>query len=211
MSPGRRYLDWISIFNVARRGALYTDDHLAALPEVDPYDYLDRALQRTAGRDWMTTVSLADLVTYLPCDLMTKVDTASMAHSLECRQPFLDVRLVELAASLPIQWKYRKGHGKQLLREAFGELLPDFVWERKKMGFGVPLDHWFRAELKPLAHDLLLDNTARQRGFFRSSYVKQLIDEHENSVFDHAYRLWALLVFELWMRRWCDGPVPDAA
>jgi len=134
-----------------------------------------------------------------------------MAHSLECRQPFLDFRLVELAASFPMQWKYRRGRGKRLLKQAFGHLLPDFVWARRKMGFGVPLDHWFRNELKPMTHDLLLDATARQRGFFRESYVQQLIDEHENSVFDHAYRLWSLLVFECWMRRWCDGPVPDAA
>jgi len=211
MSPGRRYLDWISIFNDTRRGLLYTDDHLAALPDVDPYRFLDGALRRPAGRDLITAVSLADLVTYLPCDLMTKVDIASMAHALECRQPFLDYRLVELAASFPMAWKYHRGRGKRLLKQAFGHLLPDFVWARRKMGFGVPLDHWFRKELKPMTHDLLLDATARQRGFFRESYVQQLIDEHETSVFDHAYRLWSLLVFEYWMRRWCDGTVPDAA
>ena len=98
----------------------------------------------------MTAFSLADLVTYLPCDLMTKVDIASMAHSLECRQPFLDYRLVELAASFPAAWKFRRGQGKRILRRAFGDLLPNEIWTRRKMGFGVPLDHWFRNELRPL-------------------------------------------------------------
>ncbi len=99
-------------------------------------------------RDPVTAIALTDLQTYLPCDLMTKVDIASMAHSLECRQPFLDVRLVELAASFPLDWKFRAGVGKRMLREAFGHLLPDSIWTRKKMGFGVPLDHWFRARIE---------------------------------------------------------------
>ena len=95
-------------------------------------------------------------MTYLPCDLMTKVDIASMAHALECRQPFLDYRVVEFAASLPVAWKYRRGHGKRILRRAFGDLLPQDIWTRRKMGFGVPLEHWFRDELRPLTHDVLL-------------------------------------------------------
>ncbi len=209
LSPGRRYLDWIAIFNMTRRATLYTDDYLAELPDIDPYDFLDQALRRSARRDLITAVSLADLTTYLPCDLMTKVDIASMAHSLECRQPFLDVRVIELAASFPIQWKFRHNRGKRMLRQTFGEMLPDFVWQRRKMGFGVPLDHWFRHELRTMAHDLLLDTTARQRGIFRPAYVAQLIKEHETRVFDHAYRLWALLMFECWARRWHDGPVPN--
>src|SRR5690606_25270938 len=104
-----------------------------------------------------------DMVTYLPCDLNTKVDIASMAHALECRQPFLDYRLAEFAIGLPRQMKYRRGVGKWLLREAFAEKLPPEIWNRKKMGFGVPLDSWFRAELRPLLHDVLLSERALSR------------------------------------------------
>jgi asparagine synthase (glutamine-hydrolysing) len=164
-------------------------------------------MQEAAGRDPVTQIALTDLVTYLPCDLMTKVDIASMAHGLECRQPFLDFRLVELAARFPLSWKLRGTISKRMLRRAFGRLLPDEIWTRKKMGFGVPLDHWFRDELKPMTHDLLLSGPATERGYFRAEYVEQLVREHEEGRFDHAYRLWSLLVLELWLRTWCDSPI----
>jgi asparagine synthase (glutamine-hydrolysing) len=94
-----------------------------------------------------------------------------------------------------------------LLRDTFGPLLPREIWSRPKMGFGVPLDHWFRKELRDLTHDVLLGPTARARPYFRPEYVAQLVGEHEQRKYDHAYRLWALLVLELWMRQWCDnGP-----
>ena len=101
--PARRYLEWISIFGEARRAWLYREEHLARLPDADPLEFLTQALLRSRGRDAVTAVSLADLLTYLPCDLMTKVDTASMAFGLECRQPFLDHRVVELAARMPVE------------------------------------------------------------------------------------------------------------
>jgi asparagine synthase (glutamine-hydrolysing) len=207
LSAGRRYLDWISTFNTPRRASLLSDDLRERLADADPYQFLEEALARVAQRDRITAISLADLQTYLPCDLMTKVDIASMAHALECRQPFLDFRLVELAASLPVQWKYRGGRGKQILRRAFGDLLPTSIWTREKMGFGVPLDHWFRNELKPMTHDLLLGDTARRRGLFRPQVVAELVRQHEQSEFDHAQRLWALLFLELWMRQWVDAPI----
>ncbi len=207
LSPTRRYLDWIAIFGTARRGALYSDAFTEQLTDEDPVEFLESVLRGVAQRDRLTAISLTDLLTYLPCDLMTKVDIASMAHALECRQPFLDVRVVELMASLPLEWKFRRGRGKRLMREAFGHLLPDSIWSRPKMGFGVPLDHWFRDELKDLTHDVLLGSRAQQRGFFRTEYVTELVRQHEKSEFDHAHRLWALLVFELWMQQWCDSPI----
>jgi len=200
--PYRRYLDWVGIYNEAGRAGLYRDDFLAALPDSDPACFLQAALARAAARDPVTAFSLADLVTYLPCDLMTKVDIASMAHSLECRQPFLDVRVVELAASLPVAWKYRRGQGKRILRRAFGDYLPAEIWTRKKMGFGVPLDHWFRDELRPLTHDALLNEAARCGEYFRLDAVRRMVEEHEQGRANHCYRLWTLLVLELWLQRW---------
>ena len=141
LAPPRRHAEWIAIFGEARRAALYSDDFLAAMPDADPVDFVAAAFAHSAGRDPITRASLADLETYLPCDLMTKVDMTSMAVSLECRHPFLDYRVVELAARLPVGHKFGWYRGKRILRTAFGELMPP---ERPKMGFGVPLDHWLR-------------------------------------------------------------------
>lgn len=204
-SPERRYFDWVSIFNEARRAELYDEGFIASLPESDPFDFLAAAFARSRGRDPITAASLADLVTYLPCDLMTKVDIASMANSLECRQPFLDQQVVELAAAMPIDLKYRRGRGKRILTETFADLLPRSVRRRSKMGFGVPLAHWFRHDLRDFARDVLLDERSLGRGYFRPEAVRQLVEEHQAGRFDHGYRLWSLMVLELWQREWIDG------
>lgn len=203
--PQRRYLEWVSMFNEARRGELYSDELIAELPDHDPFEFLDAAFRQVNRRDPVTAASLVDLVTYLPCDLLTKVDIASMANGLECRAPLLDHRLVEFAAALPVRYKLKRGRGKRILKLAFPELLPDSVTRRPKMGFGVPLAQWFRGELRDYAHDVLLDPTARSRGYFRASAVERLLSEHAAGTFDHGYRLWGLLVFELWHRCWLDG------
>jgi asparagine synthase (glutamine-hydrolysing) len=202
----RRYLDWISIFNESRRAELYDEAFIARLPDSDPFDFLSAAFSRSQGRDAITATSLADLLTYLPCDLMTKVDIASMANSLECRQPFLDQRVVELAAAMPRRLKYRRCRGKRILTEVFADLLPLSVRRRAKMGFGVPLGHWFRHELRDFARDALLDPRALGRGYFRPEIVRNMVEDHQAGRYDHSYRLWALLVLELWHREWIDQP-----
>jgi asparagine synthase (glutamine-hydrolysing) len=201
-SPQQRYLDWIAIFKEAQRAALYSDDFLASLPESDPREFLTDAFAASRRRDPVTAASLADLTTYLPCDLMTKVDIASMAHGLECRQPFLDYRVVELAAAMPVGLKFHGGRGKRILREAFADLLPGPIRRRRKMGFGVPLDHWFRNELRDYAREVLFDSRALGRGYFRAEAVRRLWDDHQQGRFDHSARLWALFVLELWHRQW---------
>jgi len=203
--PQRRYLEWIAIFNEARRAELYSESLLASLPDIDPLEFLAAAWAQSTGRDPVTAASLADLVTYLPCDLMTKVDIASMAHGLECRQPFLDYRVVELAARMPLSLKFRRGRGKRILLEAFADLLPPAVLRRGKMGFGVPLDRWFRGPLAHFTKDLLLSPKTLDRGLFRPEAVRRLVDDHLEGRFDHSYRLWALVVLELWQRCWLDG------
>lgn len=202
--PRRRYMHWIGIFSEALRAELYTDEFLAQLPDVDPLEFLLEAYRRSSKRDPVTSTSLTDLVTYLPCDLMTKVDIASMAHGLECRQPFLDHRVVELAARMPLREKFRRGRGKRILLEAFADLLPEPITRRKKMGFGVPIDHWFRGPLAGYVREVLTDPSTLGRGFFRPDVVRRLVDQHVGGQFDHSYRLWALLVLELWQRQWVD-------
>lgn len=198
----QRYMNWLQIFSERMRGELYRDDFVEQLPDEDPFEFFEKHWKLTGPRDLISKASLADLVTYLPCDLMTKVDIASMAHGLECRQPFLDYRLVELAATLPAQLKFRGGVGKRLLRDTFDRLLPRQIWTRKKMGFGVPLGTWFKNELRTLTEDLLLGDESRCLAFFRREAVEDLVKQHMSGSVNHCYRLWNLLVLEKWLRRW---------
>ena len=139
------------------RAALQRRTALGRCPTPTRWSFSPPRCRRADRRDAVTAFSLADLVTYLPCDLMTKVDIASMAHGLECRQPFLDYRVVELAARMPRRLKFRRGRGKRILRETFADLLPEAIQRRPKMGFGVPLDHWFRHELRDFTREVLFD------------------------------------------------------
>lgn len=207
LPPAKRYLNWIGIFQERQRGELYQDDFAAQLTS-DPAVFLRSAWSRCGNRDPITCASLTDLVTYLPCDLMTKVDIASMSHGLECRAPILDYRVVEFAAGLPVKLKYRFGRGKRLLRDAFGHLLPREVFTRRKMGFGVPLDSWFRQELKPLGHDVLLSSSARCHTYFRPEAIADLWNDHQSGRYDHSNRLWALVMLEAWLREWAAAALP---
>ncbi len=198
----RRYMNWIQIFPERLRGDLYRQEFLEQLPDEDPFEFFESAWNQLAPRDMVSRASLADLVTYLPCDLMTKVDIASMAHGLECRQPLLDYRLVEFAASLPSHLKYRYGIGKRLLRASFDRLLPRQIWTRKKMGFGVPLGSWFQNELRSVTEGRLLGTDARCHQYFRPDALQQIVDQHMSGQVNQCYRLWNLLFFESWLRKW---------
>jgi asparagine synthase (glutamine-hydrolysing) len=125
-----------------------------------------------------------------------------MAHSLEVRQPMLDHRVVEFAMSLPVGLKFRGRRGKLLLRDAFGSLIPDSIFTRRKMGFGIPIGAWFREELRPMVHDTLLGDDARIAPYFRREVVERLVGQHERMENNHGYRLWNLLILETWLRRW---------
>lgn len=208
LEPRRRYLKWVSIFDDERRPELCTPEFQSNLHGFDPAEFLIAAYNDCPDRDFVTQTTCADVLTYLPCDILTKVDIASMAFSLEARAPFLDHKVVDLAARFPIEWKIHGRQGKQILIDTFADLLPKRIQKRSKMGFGVPLDHWFRAELRPLLEDVLLSQTSLDRGLFRPEQVRKLVDEHVHGLWDHSYRLWNLLVLELWQRTFLDGTVP---
>ncbi len=208
LPPLERYLEWIGIFPTTLKRDLYTPEVAGKLAEsVDsPASwFLEESGKAAARRDRVSYIMLIDLLTYLPCDLMTKVDIASMAHGLECRQPFLDHRVIDFAAKLPLEAKLKATKGKRILREAFWDVLPPKILRRGKMGFGVPLDFWFRGPLRPLLDRVLFSARATARGLFRPEAVRRLIDEHAAGLRDHAARLWALLFLELWFQRWIDG------
>ena len=140
-----------------------------------------------------------DRWTYLPDDLLTKVDRASMLHGLEVRSPFMDHELVQLAATLS-EDQLLKGGKKRMLREAFAKDLPESVFKRPKMGFAVPIGEWFRGELRPMLRDNLFASDAFGRQHFDMKVVERLVDEHESQKVDHSQRLYALLMLELWWK-----------
>ncbi|MDA1015035.1 MAG: asparagine synthase (glutamine-hydrolyzing), partial [Planctomycetota bacterium] len=208
--PRRRYLMWIGIFDEERRRSIYTDTFREQLQDRDAGEFLFDAYRQCPERDFVTRTTCADVLTYLPCDILTKVDIASMAYGLEARSPFLDHHVVELAARMPMEFKRRRGVAKAILIDTFAEMLPKSIQTRPKMGFGVPLAPWMRGELKPLLQDLLLDATALSRGYFRRDAIERLIEDHLSGRWDHSARLWALLCLESWHRTFVDTSIAPA-
>jgi len=141
-----------------------------------------------------------DVLSYLPFDLLVKVDITSMANSLEARSPFLDHEVMEFAASLPSSLKLRGREAKYLLKRTFRDLLPRENVARRKMGFGVPVGEWFRGPLKELLRDALLSDLTQKRGYFKTNYVADLLTAHVERRADHTYLLWNLMMLELWHR-----------
>ena len=207
-TPERRYLNWITIFNRAKLDWLAGPVLKEVLDDFDPADFIHQAWPRNSSRGFITRTTAVDLQTYLPCDILAKVDVASMAASLECRCPFLDTEVVELAARMPIEWKQSLRRSKMILVDTFQKMLPESLRNRPKMGFGVPIDHWFRDSLQPLLRDVLLSSRCLDRGLLRPAAVRQLVDEHSSGQFNHAYRLWNLLCLELWHRMFLDQQPP---
>ncbi|HMF28759.1 MAG TPA: asparagine synthase C-terminal domain-containing protein, partial [Candidatus Cybelea sp.] len=144
--------------------------------------------------------------TYLPEDVLTKVDRMSMAHSIESRVPLLDNEVIEFAAALPAAVKIKNGRRKHVLKEVAAALVPREILDRRKQGFGVPLGLWFRGGLRELFADTLLSPSSLQRGYFRAPFVRQIVDEHLSGKRDHTLRLWQLVVFERWHRQYIDAP-----
>jgi asparagine synthase (glutamine-hydrolysing) len=143
----------------------------------------------------------ANFATYLPGDLLVKTDRCTMANSLEARCPLLDTALVEYVAGLPDAWKLDGRRTKAILRDAFSDLIPPEVDRRPKTGFGVPLDAWFRGELRDYARDTLLGPSARWGPYLRADGVQRLVDAHQSGRANHGHRLWVLICFERWLQQ----------
>lgn len=204
-----RYLRWIAHFDPAALDELFTAEYRDKLGEWSTASLIADAFTLCPNRDVVTQTCAADVATYLPNDILTKVDIASMAASLECRSPLLDHHVVELAAKMPIELKLDSGRQKAILIETFKDLLPESIQNRSKMGFGVPIDHWFRNELRPLLENTLLSDRALDRGRFNPDVVRRYVREHLDGTHDQHYRLWNLLVLELWSRAYLDGDLPS--
>jgi len=196
---GDTYLQWIAFFDPERRAALYRPD-FARLVEGAGEEPVLGLLRGAPADHWLEKVLYTDIHTYLPDDLLVKVDIASMAVSLEARSPFLDHEVLEFAAAVPASWKLRGFTTKALLKRAARPWLPTSLLKRRKMGFGVPLERWLRGELREMGEDLLLGPSAQILEWFRRDRVEELWTSHQSGRADHSYRLWALLVLETWLR-----------
>jgi asparagine synthase (glutamine-hydrolysing) len=205
-----RFIDSIAYFHEDEKDALYAPDFRASLRDVSAQAILGRHFARFQALPARSRMMRLDFETYLPEDVLTKVDRMSMAHSIESRVPLLDNEVIDYAATLPEHLKIHNGRRKHVLKEAIKDLVPSSLLERKKQGFGIPLGVWFRGGLTDIFTDVLGSARTRQRGYFQPGFVDRLMHEHLSGRRDHTLRLWQLLVFELWHRHYIDSPATPA-
>jgi asparagine synthase (glutamine-hydrolysing) len=194
----------ITHFHEGYQAQLYTPEFRARLNGVFTVDWLLEKYCQSDASNFLDATLDVDLGLYLPDTLMTKIDIASMTHSLETRAPFLDHHFLEFVASIPPDLKLKDGvTSKYILKKAIEPYLPAEVIHRKKMGFGVPLDHWFRHELKDMVYEVLLSRRAMERGYFQREYIETMLTRHQNGE-SWQYLIWNLLMLELWHQMFID-------
>jgi asparagine synthase (glutamine-hydrolysing) len=204
LPPVERYLHWVGIVQRDAKDELYTDEFREEVGNRDTSAWLRPWFARANGAGVVDASLLADTMTYLPNDLLVKVDIASMAVSLEARSPFLDHHVIEFAASLPENLKLRGLTTKYILKKTLQKLLPSENLTRGKMGFGVPIGHWFRGQMQPFLRENLLSERAGGRGLFRPEAVRRMVELHTRGERDYTHPLWTLLMLELWFQRFID-------
>jgi asparagine synthase (glutamine-hydrolysing) len=200
MTPKASLVRWGSYFSQAEKLSLYADGWDDGIVETASANWIAEAYDQAHATSLLDRTLYADHVTYLAGDLLPKTDRMTMAHSVEARAPFLDAAWVEWTARLPERYKVRGMQTKWLLKAAFGDRLPPEIARRGKQGFGVPVGHWLRHELRGWARERLLDNSALHN-WFRPAAIRRLFDEHDSGKINHGKRLWALLMFGVWQQQ----------
>jgi asparagine synthase (glutamine-hydrolysing) len=193
------YASWISIFSSNQKQSVYSDSMKKITSGIDSFEWLYSAMAECRSTEKGEKLMACDLMTYLPNDLLAKVDIASMAWSLECRSPFLDYRVINRAASLPMNSKVNLFKGKLLLRKLFKGIIPDEILNRKKRGFGIPLDDWFRNDLKAWSREIILDSADfHAERWFSKKGLEKMLDSHLQGE-NHGFRIWNLVMLHLWL------------
>lgn len=204
LSPIERYLHWLSAFNESAKFDLYSDSFRQETANFSTAGIIAPWFAKANGAGIVDAALLTDTMTYLPNDLLVKMDIASMSVSLEARSPFLDHVLMEFAASLPENLKLRRLTKKYLLKKVLKKLVPAENLNRRKMGFGVPIGYWLRGVMQPMMRETLLSDKATARKLFRPEKVRRIVEDHVEGKMDHSNQLWSLLMLELWFQRFID-------
>ncbi|HEY0050976.1 MAG TPA: asparagine synthase (glutamine-hydrolyzing) [Pyrinomonadaceae bacterium] len=204
MPKSSLYLRWMSAINEDLKAELYSENFKQKTSNDSTASVLQSWFARANGSGAIDAMLLTDTMTYLPNDLLVKVDIASMANSLEARSPFLDHKVIEFAASLPEKIKVRGTETKYLLKKAASRVVPPEVLYRRKMGFGIPVGYWLRNEMKDFMFEILLSEKSFNRGLFKPEIIKKLVAQHVAEKQNHTYPLWTLLMLELWFRQMID-------
>jgi asparagine synthase (glutamine-hydrolysing) len=216
LDAGARYIDSLSFFTEDAQRSLWSAAARRSLDGYDPTAAYQKIYAAPEKADSIERMLYLDSRTYLPGDILTKVDRMSMAHSLETRAPLLDHKLIEFVATIPSAFKLRcMPHGletKYILKKAISGLVPDEIIRRGKQGFGTPIQQWFRGELREMVGDVLNDQKTRGRGLFNQPEIAAVLDEHWRGRRDNSQQLWSLLMLELWQRHFIDQrPEPNFA
>ncbi len=200
----QRYVRWVGIFSENLKKNLYSEDFSKTISSVDSQRFIGQFLSDSNGLSLTDALLYTDTLTYLPNDLLVKMDIASMANSLEARSPFLDHKLIEFVAKLLPEFKLRKFVKKYILKKVAEDMIPKENIHRKKMGFGVPVGEWFRNELKDFLQQTLTSKGSLGRGYFKPEAVKEIVRRHIERQKDYSFQLWSLLMLELWHKRFMD-------
>jgi asparagine synthase (glutamine-hydrolysing) len=203
-NQARNYAEQVKVFNAGEKWDVYSPEFIQATKGTDSVEYLLTKFEEAETDNLIEQLLYLDINTYLPEDLLVKMDIATMANSLEARVPFLDHQLMEFIATVPSHLKLKRTISKYILKQAFSDFLPQPILTRGKMGFGVPVSRWFRNELKDYVYDILLDPRTLNRGYFRRDGVERLINDHLAARYDHSSKIWALLFLEIWFRVFID-------
>jgi asparagine synthase (glutamine-hydrolysing) len=203
------YFHSMSVMRDDMRRQLYSNGFKARLGGYSALQVFERYAPRANAEDQLALIQYLDLKTYLVGDINTKVDRASMAHSLEVREPLMDHPLVEWLATLPSSMKLRGGEGKYALKKSMEPLLPEDVLYRRKMGFGVPLATWFRGPLRERVRDAVLGPRLAATNLFNTRVLAQIVDQHQSGARDHSAPLWSILMFDAFLRRTESAACPE--
>lgn len=203
-NQGNNYFEQIRIFNKKEKMKLYSEEYLNQVVKIDPTEYLISKYEEIDIKNPLEKLIYLDMMTYLPEDLLVKVDIATMAHSLEARIPFTDHIFIEKIAQIPFKYKLRGLKLKFILKKAFSDFLPETIIKRKKMGFGVPISKWLRKDLKDYVFEILLSSWTIKRGYFKEEGIKKLLEDHISMRYDNSAKIWSLLFLETWFRVFID-------
>jgi asparagine synthase (glutamine-hydrolysing) len=209
-ADGQRRVNAMSYFNEEAKRELLSVQVRRALNGYNSATAFERLYDTPASRARLDRHMYLDGKTYLPGDILVKVDRMSMANSLETRAPLLDHKLIEFVQTIPASLKLRGLETKYILKRAVTGLIPDEIIHRPKQGFDVPIKRWFNHELRQMLDDTLADQRTRERGYFNQQAVQALLAEHRRGRRDNARHLWGLLMLELWHRTFIDAAVTPA-